>query len=505
MSMWLYELIEELEEFDIIGDLKQKILGISYDSRKVRPKDLFVAIKGTYLDGHDYIADAIQRGAVAILTERYMENLKKDICQIVVRDSRDALGKVSSCFYGMPQKDMTFIGITGTNGKTTTAYLIESILKRAGKRVGVVGTIEYRYGNRHLKAPVTTPESLDLIKMLSEMKRDGVTHIVMEVSSHALSQKRVDTIPFSVGIFTNLSHDHLDYHQSMERYFQAKRRLFDILLPKSGGVAIVNVDDPKGRRLSRSLYTKRLCYGINTKEDIWANDLISDIEGIRGKISYNGKDTTFRSPLLGRFNVYNILAAWAASLSLGIDQTEISGGIEALSEVPGRMQKIVAPDGTTVIIDYAHSPDALKNVILSIREFSKGRLITVFGCGGERDRKKRPEMGLIAASMSDILIITSDNPRSEDPLRIIEEIKVGVERSGMDKFEDDKSGGYLVIPERKYAIKRAIALSKSRDIILIAGKGHEEYQIIKGEKIPFSDIEEAKVALRERAIQDRTY
>ena len=499
-DMKLEKLIEDLPVSHFSGDKGLNIEGIHYDSRMIKPGHLFVAVKGHDLDGHTYIPDAINNGAVAVVTEKSCR-ISEDITEIRVPDSRGTLSKLAARFYRDPCKELQVVGITGTNGKTTTSYIIESILLAAGKSPGVIGTINYRFSGNISPNPVTTPESLDFMRIIRDMADGGVTHAVVEVSSHALEQGRTGNCLFNTAIFTNLSRDHLDYHNTMEEYFQAKSILFRKL--HHGGsekkpVAVINADDPKGPELKALTKTEVLTYGLVEDAQVRASNIITDREGIKAILNTPSGDTGIKSKLIGKVNIYNILAASTAALSLGIGLEEISRGIENLRAVPGRLEPVPNKRELSIVVDYAHTPDALLKAQKTVRPLTKGRIITVFGCGGDRDKGKRYEMGFAAGENSDIVFITSDNPRSEDPEAIIEQIEKGVLGSGLPKVAgsglSETERGYVIASDRRDAIQRAIAIADKTDLILIAGKGHEDYQIIGHEKIHFDDREEAALA-----------
>ncbi len=485
--MKLENLIQDLEILDSSIDPSQEITGISYDSRKIKPGNIFVAIKGTKKDGHKFIGDAIRRGAACIILESE-DFIKDGISFIKVRDTREALSRLSKNFFNPPLEDMNIIGITGTNGKTTTSYLIESILRSSGRNVGVIGTIAYRFSGRHIKADMTTPESLELMKLLRDMADEGIRDVVMEVSSHSLSQGRVKDCPFKIAVFTNITRDHLDYHGSIRSYFDAKKRLF---LEYDPEFCVINRDDPYGEILIKEIRKEKLVtYGLEDA-DIVAKDIEIDKEGIKAEILLPDKEKIkINSKLIGRFNLYNLLASVSACYLFGIGKDEIEEGVSKFGGVPGRMELIKNGDSPYVIVDYAHTPDALLNVIKTIKDIFQARIITVFGCGGERDKGKREIMGRIAGSLSDLVIITSDNPRSEDPYSIMKQIEKGVK---------SVSENYLLELDRKEAIRKAIEISKKEDVILVAGKGHEDYQIIGNKRIPFEDRGIVKELLKEYA------
>ena len=499
--MKLGQILKELSHCELLGDPALEIAGVAYDSRRVRPGDLFVAIRGHQTDGHDFIGRAIEKGAVAVAAERF-KTRKEKVATVLVPDSRKALSKLALAFYSNPFRNITLVGVTGTNGKTTTTYLLESMIKAAGGKPGVLGTVDYRFSEKKVPAPVTTPESLDLIRLSREMLDEGATHIVMEVSSHALDQGRTRDCPFSVAVFTNLSRDHLDYHKTMDEYFAAKSRLFKELgTPPSGRQpsAVINVDDPRGKELAAMTTAAVLTYGFGTECRVSADSIQTERNGLAFHLRTPAGQASVRSCLIGDFNVYNILAAAGAGVALNLPFEAIVRGIEALKSVPGRLERVENPKGLTLVVDYSHTPDALLKAMTSLRPYVKGRLITVFGCGGDRDRGKRYDMGRLAGEHSDTAFITSDNPRTEDPLAIVREIEKGILDSGLKKGgENNPSGkGYFVEVDRRQAIQKAVAMAKESDVVLIAGKGHEDYQVIGSQRRPFSDREEAARAASE--------
>lgn len=493
----LSRLLKSISEYDLQGDPGLEIGGISYDSRLVNQGDLFVALKGYRQDGHSYLLDAVEKGAAAVVTEG-LKDVPGDVTRIRVSDSRETLSKLAAEFYDHPAEGINMIGITGTNGKTTTSYLLESILHAAGARPGVIGTINYRFPGKTAPAPVTTPESLDLMRMLREMADAGVTDVIMEVSSHALAQNRTRECPFKVAVFTNFSRDHLDYHQTMEAYFQAKSLLFRGLGRAGKGdrcVAVINMDDPRGRELADLTGVRIVTYGLGGDCLVRADSVSAEKDGLRARLVTPAGAISIRSTLIGKINLYNILAASAAALSMDVDLDGLKRGIEQLRGVPGRLELVPNPGGLSVVVDYAHTPDALLKALTILRSLVRGRLITVFGCGGDRDKGKRYEMGLIGGKHSDLAIITSDNPRNEDPEAIIAQIEKGTKESGMPgraglEAARAAGSGYVIEADRRKAIRMAIAAAKEEDMILIAGKGHENYQIIGNEKRHFDDREE---------------
>ncbi len=497
--MKLSVLLKALEDYELDGSPDQDITGLNYDSRKIKNGDLFVAVKGNALNGHDFLKNAIEKGAQAVLVEED-SSLPPDISVIKVSNSRRALSTLAARFYNYPFKDMDVVGVTGTNGKTTITYILESILSAAGKKTGVIGTVNSRFSDKIKPSSVTTPESLDLMCTAREMADEGVTNLVMEASSHAIDQKRTVDLPFRIAIFTNLSRDHLDYHETMGSYFEAKSGLFrnlPVTVHGKKSFAVINMDDPRGEELLNLTKADVLTYGLRGDRDIRAEDIKADMNGVGASLITPEGNIEIESPLLGEVNIYNILAAAGAAQASGISLEKIAEGINNLKNVPGRLEKVTNDAGLSIIVDYSHTPDALLKAQKNLRPFVKGRLITVFGCGGDRDRGKRYDMGLVAGENSDIVVITSDNPRTEDPERIVIEIERGVLESGMTRSEwpEVKNGTYLMEVERSEAIKKAVSLADKDDTILIAGKGHEDYQIIGTTKRHFDDREEARKAV----------
>ncbi|MBI5888816.1 MAG: UDP-N-acetylmuramoyl-L-alanyl-D-glutamate--2,6-diaminopimelate ligase [Deltaproteobacteria bacterium] len=477
-----------------------EVASIVYDSRKSAGGAMFAALPGEHADGSDFIKDAVRRGASCVLVRKAVEGL--GVPQVVVADVRETMALLSARICGEPSRRMKLAGITGTNGKTTTTYLLESIFRQAGLTSGVIGTVNYRYAGKVVEAPHTTPEAPDLQRLLKDMLDAGVTHAAMEVSSHALAQKRVLATFFDAAVFTNITHEHLDYHKDMEEYFRCKSILFRGHL-KDGGAAVVNIDDIWGRRLAGDLHPV-LTFSLGPGASIWPEEYRFDGDGINAKIQTPAGLVTVSSSLAGEYNLCNILGAAGAALALGMKPAEIENGINALRRVPGRLDRIgcVGRDKRfAAYVDYAHTGDALERVLEALKGMTMGRggrVITVFGCGGNRDRLKRPQMGGISARLSDFTIITSDNPRDEDPLDIIMEIESGMGAARCFKAEDKPAaGGYMLIPDRRDAIRRAVAMAGNNDVILVAGKGHEDYQIIGGVKTPFSDMEELREAIKE--------
>jgi len=472
------------------------IAGVEYDSRRVRPGTLFVAMKGESSDGNRFIDQAIAAGAVAIVTDSPSEVPRPGVAWAQVVHGRRALARLSANFYKRPAERIANTGITGTNGKSTTAFLIESILQAAGRKTALVGTIEYHVAGKVLPAPHTTPESLELNLLLAEGLSQGVTESVMEVSSHALEQQRVFGIPFDVAVFTNLTRDHLDYHGTMENYFRAKQVLFEGCGTEPPRAAVLNIDDEYGRQLQKLCRTKSaqvLSYGL-TAGDFHAESLEITPRGTRFQMVTPSATVAIWSPLIGNVNVYNILAACAAGYARDCHTEAIAKGIFNLTRVPGRFERVDCGQPFTVVVDYAHTDDALRNLTILARDFVnraglKGKVITLFGCGGDRDRAKRPLMGEAAGKGSDFVILTSDNPRSEDPLAIMNDAVVGLQRSGVP-------AKYSMEPDRRKAIANALQMATPGDIVLLAGKGHEKVQITKEGTIPFDDVDVARESLK---------
>ncbi len=482
------------------------VTSVTSDSRQVARGSVFVALKGLKNDGAEFARDAIARGAIAVVSEAPAPGgSAASVAWLHVSDSRLALAALSAAFFGNPSNDLVLVGITGTNGKTTTSYLLESIFEAAGIRCGRIGTVGYQVAGREAEATRTTPEAPELQRMLREMVTAGCGACVIEASSHALALKRVDYLHFSAAIFTNLTRDHLDFHRDMEGYFVAKRRLFELLPP--GGIGVSNLDDRRGATMAAAA-PRPVTYGIEASADIMPGPLSFTLDGLAFDVRTPRGTLTLRSPLVGRPNAYNILAAVAAAVALDLPFNAIQKGIAALTLVPGRFQVVSeAKDDVRVVVDYAHTDDALRNLLETARPLASGRVITVFGCGGDRDRPKRSLMGAVAARLSDLVVITSDNPRSEKAEEIIEEIKRGIvmpaDRIGPKSARAPKATPYLAIVDREAAIERAIHDARPGDLVLIAGKGHEKYQEIGGRVLPFDDVEVATSALARRRARSR--
>jgi UDP-N-acetylmuramoyl-L-alanyl-D-glutamate--2,6-diaminopimelate ligase len=468
------------------------IAAIAYDSRRVIPGSLFVALKGLKADGGTFVDQAVSRGAKAIVSEAANPGTIA-VPWITVRDARLALALLAERFFNHPSRRMPVIGVTGTNGKTTTAYLLCSILDAAGRRAGMLGTVAYRIAGEDREASRTTPEAPDVQQLLNEMLDQGSRSAVMEVSSHALSLKRVDGMTFAAGVFTNLTRDHLDFHADMEAYFAAKRRLFEMLPPGAPGV--INMDDPRGPSLVE-ISNRPVTYAINNQADVTPGSIEMTLAGLRVDVTTPQGTVHVTAKLVGRPNVYNILAAAATAVSLDVPIEAVEQGIATLAGVPGRFEVVSqSADDVTVVVDYAHTDDALRNLLETARPLASQRLITVFGCGGDRDRSKRPLMGMVAARLSDVVVITSDNPRSEEPQRIIEEIERGIPAGSQASA---RAPVVESVVERAEAIDRAVSMANQGDVVLIAGKGHEKYQQIGDRVLPFDDGEVARAALARR-------
>lgn len=491
--MRLRDLVRPLGEVAVRGDLDREITGLTDDSRRVSPGGLFVAVKGAQADGHRYLNQALSAGAAALVVEAghvpagTLDALGVPV--IEVRDSRHALGVLAGRFHGDPSQRLKMIGVTGTNGKTTITYLCKSVLEAAGAKVGLVGTVAYLIGNERIEATHTTPGAVELQGLFRRMVDAASDAAVMEVSSHALALDRTAGCEFRTAVFTNLTQDHLDFHADMDEYFQAKLRLFAGLAPE--GRAIVNRDDPYGPRVAEATRARVWTYAVDRPADLRAEDVRVSLEGVRFTAQTPAGAVALRSPLVGRHNVYNILAAVGVGLEQGIALPTIAAGVAGLTSVPGRFERVEAGQPFTVVVDYAHTEDALFRLLTTAEAVKTGRIITVFGCGGDRDRGKRPKMGRVSAVYSDVVIVTSDNPRSENPEAIIREIVPGVQ-AGM---REAGRGRYVIHVDRHEAIMEAVRTAQPGDLVLIAGKGHEHYQIIGKDRHPFDDRVVAREAI----------
>lgn len=462
----------------------RKINGISCNSKAVKKGSIFVAVKGAKEDGSKFIDEAVAKGAkIIVCGSGLKKKIKADVSLVEVKDTRLAIARLSSEFYGNPSERLKVVGVTGTNGKTTVTYILEAILKEAGFKTAVIGTVNYRFKDILLPARNTTPGPLELQSMMADMVRERVDYCVIEVSSHALEQGRVLGIDFHSAIFTNLTQDHLDYHKTMGRYFLAKAKLFKGLSPRS--FAVLNYDDKYFSSLKRLTKAKLINYGLDVKSQLRATKIKYSLNSTEFLLSFFKRDVKIKTHLIGRHNLYNLLAAFSWAYQEGIDIKYIKTAVEKFSFVPGRLEKIECKRGFHVFVDYAHTEDALKNILLSLRGLSPRRIITVFGCGGERDKLKRPKMGMVATELSDFAVITDDNPRSERPEDIINDIEIGI-----------KKDNYSVVRDRKTAIKEAISMAVKGDIVVIAGKGHENYQVLGDSAVHFDDREEVRLCLK---------
>ncbi|MCD6404540.1 MAG: UDP-N-acetylmuramoyl-L-alanyl-D-glutamate--2,6-diaminopimelate ligase [Planctomycetes bacterium] len=472
--MRLRKLLATLEDVQVFDFADRNITGITSDSRKVQAGNIFVAIKGVDADGHDFINEAVERGAQVVVAQEKV-HVPGDVCLVTASNTRHILAVLADIFWDHPSGKVKVIGITGTNGKTTVGYLVRSILQVAARKTGLLGTINYEFSGRVVRAGTTTPGAGDLQRFLAEMAADEIEYAVLEVSSHALEQYRVDAVDFTCAIFTNITPEHLDYHKTFDAYLNAKGKLFRYLPRESVGV--FNADDPNSTTLAQRTKAARVWYGIENEAEVTGELISTGLDGSSVNLHTPAGEAVIRTPLIGVHNVYNILAAATAAVSMGISLDETVAGIEALDGVPGRLERIRDVRGFAAFVDYAHTDDALRNVLTALRPVVEGRLIVVFGCGGDRDRRKRPRMGRVAQDLGDVVVITSDNPRSEAPGDIIDEILAGT----------DKSDDLYVEPDRKQAIEAACRLARAGDVVLVAGKGHETYQVLRDTVVPFDD------------------
>lgn len=485
--MKLDALLQNTEVLSCVGGAGQEVLGLAYDSRQARPGCLFFAIQGEHSDGHRFIDDLMRAGIVGVVSEQPAPAGFPRVW-IQVPAIRRALAEIGRAFYGQPDLKLKLLGITGTNGKTTTAHLLHSIFKAAGYKTGLFGTIEYRLNGRAFPAHHTTPESLDLLGYFAELVESGGQAAVMEASSHALAQDRVWGFHFTAAVFTNLTGDHLDYHKDFEHYFAAKRRLFEGAGAPPPELGVINLDNPWGQKLLKVKQPRQITYGVESEADVRARHFSLSAAGIHAIISGPEGRLDIVSPLMGRANLENILAAVATAEGLAIPVKAIQEGVAALHQVPGRFERIDEGQSFIVLVDYAHTHDALRNALKIARELARNRLIVLFGCGGDRDRTKRPLMGEVAGALSDLAVLTSDNPRSEDPILIMNDAMVGLQKAGKP---------YLAEVDREKAIHMALEGAHEGDVVLLAGKGHETYQVLKDETIPFDDREVARRVLSE--------
>jgi UDP-N-acetylmuramoyl-L-alanyl-D-glutamate--2,6-diaminopimelate ligase len=492
--MNLYELSKQLIISRIVGDGSVNVAGLEADSRRVTPGTLFFCLPGHTVDGHDFAGQAEERGACALVVSR---ELPTGLPQLLVPDTRLALAVLADYFYGHPSRQLRPIGVTGTNGKTTTTYLLEKIWTDAGINAGVIGTIETRYGGKSFPMSSTTPDVLELQRIFRSMADAGTQRCAMEVSSHALEQGRVKGVRFRAAVFTNLTQDHLDYHGTMEAYEAAKGLFFsrlgnDYAPPGERAFAVLNADDEASGRFARLTAAEVITYGIDREAIFRAKDVKITPRGTEFTLVCPEGERTVRLRLLGKFNVYNALAALAAAYGEGISVEHAAASLEKVPGVPGRAEAVDEGQPFAVVVDYAHTPDGLENILRTVRELAEGRVICVFGCGGDRDRTKRPKMGKIASLLADVLIVTSDNPRTEDPIAIMKDIEAGIREAGTEESR------YTMIADRRQAIEKAVEMASAGDVVLIAGKGHETYQIIGGVIHDFDDRLVARAAIRSR-------
>ena len=494
--MKLGELIGGLDVTRIYGNANVEITGISYDSRQTMPGHLYFSMARDTERNRANINDALSRGARALVVRGWDGEMARPAVTIVECERpRLLMGAAASRFFNAPSERVDLIGITGTSGKTTTSYLLGAIFEAAGMPAGIIGTIGIFVAGKKIYSGLTTPESLDFEAALARMEREGVGHAAAEISSIGIEEGRVDSLNFRACLFTNLGRDHLDYHGTIENYFTAKLRLFTEILPRSrraDTVAIVRGDDPYGRRVLDSITTRKVSFGLDRSLDAHAEGFSADLNGIRATLSVLGKKIEIESPLVGEINLLNILGASALSVALGIETAAVADGVRRCPGAPGRLEAVAGKPGVTVLVDYAHKPDALEAVLHAIRRLCTGRIICVFGCGGDRDRGKRPIMGEIAGRIADLPVLTSDNPRSEDPLAIIAEVEAGLIAARISRIDEATAAnasarGYLVEPDRRRAIAAALGIAAPGDAVIVAGKGHEDYQLVGGRVLPFDD------------------
>ena len=509
--MELRRVLEDVALVRLLGDPAVGVRGIAYDSRTVEPGYLFAALKGQKEDGNDFVEQAAARGAVAVLSVRSGDRRPAQLSWAQVEDDRLALALASRNYYGRPDERMTMVGVTGTNGKTTVCFLLEAILREAGMKPCLLGTVLHRYGRDEIRADRTTPESLDLHRLLDRFATAGARTCAMEVSSHSLVLKRVAGIGFKAAVFTNLTQDHLDFHGTMEAYLEAKAILFRGLAPDA--IAVLNADDPHADRLRALTRARVVTFGEKGPADVLLSGFRTSPRGSRITLRIaaglegpgsTGGSLSLETQLLGRPNARNLAAASAAAMSLGAPREAIARAAGTVRGVPGRFERVDAGETFAVLVDYAHTDDALKNLLEAVRELGPRRILTVFGCGGDRDRTKRPKMGFAAAAGSDVVVVTSDNPRGESPMAIIEEILPGVRHALTgDPRREPEPGRVVVIPDRKEAIRTALSMARKEDCVVIAGKGHESYQILGDRRVPFDDREVTRELLRARAAEHR--
>ncbi|MEQ8236079.1 MAG: UDP-N-acetylmuramoyl-L-alanyl-D-glutamate--2,6-diaminopimelate ligase [Syntrophomonadaceae bacterium] len=495
--MQLTRIMEGIEYRLAGGSPDLEITGLAYDSRKVKPGDLFICVKGLKTDGHQYVEQALNKGAAALLAEKEIVPVPDHVAVLVTNDTRKAIARMAANFFAHPSRQLRVIGVTGTNGKTTTTHLIQAILQQNGARVGIMGTLYAKIGSVEMNMGHTTPEALEIQEFMHLVGQEKGEYLVMEVSSHALDWGRVDQIDFHSAVFTNLTQDHLDYHLTMERYRDAKLKLFAGLAENAGAFAVINADDPAADAFKASAAAEYVTYGIECTADLRAKDMVTNLKGTSFTAIYGDISLDLNMKMIGRFSVYNALAAMAFALREGVAPATIKTALENVAGVPGRFEQVDCGQEFTVVVDYAHTPDGLENILRTAREIKENRLITVFGCGGDRDKGKRPLMGKIAAQYSDFCIVTSDNPRSEEPEAIIDDIIPGLMAI--------ENSHYAKIVDRREAIHQAIHLARKGDLVIIAGKGHETYQLVKDQVLPFDDRLVAREFLEERLSHENSH
>jgi UDP-N-acetylmuramoyl-L-alanyl-D-glutamate--2,6-diaminopimelate ligase len=503
--MKLAELISGEPGLRVHGDAGVEVAGLSYDSRRAKPGDLFFSLAQDREQARANVDDALNRGARVVVMKGWDgEAARPAVTVVQCERPRRLMGAAASRFSNAPSRRLELVGVTGTSGKTTTTYMLASIFEAAGAPPGIIGTIGIFVGARKIYSGLTTPESLDFESALADMERAGVRRVAAEISSIGLAEERVDALSFRACVFTNLGRDHLDYHGTQEKYFAAKLRLFSELMAKStwpDAVAVVRGDDPFGRRVLETVKGRKVSFGLERGLDVHPLSYSAGTDGIRASVAALDKQIEVRSPLLGEINLLNILGASAVSVALGIETDVVAEGLRRCPGAPGRLEAVPGPPGVTVLVDYAHKPDALEAVLRALRALGPRRLVCVFGCGGDRDRGKRPLMGGIAGRMADLAILTSDNPRSEDPLAIIAEVEAGLtagELGRVARHEAGKAPGYLVEPDRRAAIALALEVAAPGDIVVIAGKGHEDYQLVAGRRLDFDDRTVVRALVAER-------
>lgn len=487
--MKLHELFKGIDVEKAMGPAETEISGISYDSRKCLPGHLFVCIRGFQTDGHDYARQAVERGAVAVASERELD-LPAEINQLVCTDNRRNLPLLASNFYDKPSGRLRLLGVTGTNGKTTTTHLLQFMLNESGRQAAIIGTLYASIGNYQRDLGHTTPESTDIEDFLDYSLKQGASHAIMEVSSHAVELGRVSCLDFNAAILTNLTQDHLDFHGDMDSYRRAKQKFFLMIEKAPGNYVIINADDPSARDFAGVSTARIITYGIEQPASIMARNIKSSLKESTFDLVYGDRSVAVRTGLIGKFSVYNALAATAAAIQEGVDFETVLKVLAGTRGVSGRFEQVECGQDFTVVVDYAHTPDGLENILKTGRELAGKRLITVFGCGGDRDRGKRPQMGRIASRYSDFCVVTSDNPRSEEPSEIIAEITAGMKEA--------PAGSYIEIIDRAQAIRHAIFMASKGDLVVIAGKGHENYQLIKDKVLDFDDRQVASRIIQER-------